>query len=106
MKHTLRLTLGLNYIQLSSISNLAAWQVLSTASLSAVLSSCCCLELSQPWGSALLKTDSGELSTEQVFGRIKAIVLLNGEDSPGEQTGQDVLESFRRALRCIGLHPS
>lgn len=34
------------------------------------------------------------------------MVLLNEEDSPGEQTEQDVCEGFRQALCCTSVYPS
>lgn len=96
MKHELRPALGLHYVQISSISNLAALQVLwprRQRGEQLVLSR------NQPAeGSTLLQARSRERSTKHVLGRTEAMVLLNEEDCPREQTEQDVLGSFTQAL--------
>lgn len=96
MKHELWPALGLHCVQISSISNLAALQVLwprRQRGEQLVLSR------NQPAeGSTLLQAHSRERSTEHVLGRTEAMVLLNEEDCPREQTEQDVLGSFTQAL--------
>lgn len=97
-EHEWNLSYLLNLTPYRSVAALI-WKACKSCGLSAAVLSCTVL-------TQLLKANSRELSTEWIFRRIQTIVLLNEEDSPAEQTEQDVSESFRQALCCTSVCPS